>query len=121
MLLTLFYYLFCFCFEARWRILALPCKLWRKDAMNIIIKACIIMHNMIIEDEWDNHSLNHDYLFCNDDGTKFRVNHLYKDTTTETLASCNMREMRRKYKDNARHIELKNDLIEHLWKLHGDK
>jgi hypothetical protein len=35
----------------RWRILALPCKLWSVGTMNHVTIACIIIHNMIIEDE----------------------------------------------------------------------
>jgi hypothetical protein len=89
--------------------------------MNLIIKCCIILHNMIVEDEWEDPTLDHDFVFQEDNGTRFKVDRLYKDATTENFASCNMRQIRRKYKDNARHTELKNDLIEHLWKLHGDK
>jgi hypothetical protein len=41
--------------QARKRILALPCKLWSVGAMDHdVIIACIILHNIIIEDdEWD--------------------------------------------------------------------
>ena len=89
--------------------------------MSIIIKACIILHNMIVEDEWEDDTLDHDYVFRNADGTRFKVDVLYKDDTTDSVASVNIREMRRQYKDNAKHIELKNDLIEHLWNFHGNK
>ena len=44
--------------QARWSILALPCKLWSVGAMNHVIIACIILHNMIIEDEWDTKDTN---------------------------------------------------------------
>ena len=50
--------------QARWRILALPCKLWSVGAMNSVIIACIILHNMIIEDEWETENTN-EYLFDN--------------------------------------------------------
>jgi len=50
--------------QARWRILALLCKLWSVGAMNHVIIACIILHNMIIEDEWDTKDTNK-YLFDN--------------------------------------------------------
>jgi hypothetical protein len=48
-----------------WRILALPCKLWSVGAMNHVIIACIILHNMIIEDEWDSTKDTNEYLFDN--------------------------------------------------------
>ena len=44
--------------QARWRILALPCKLLSVGAMNSVIIACTILHNMIIEDEWETENTN---------------------------------------------------------------
>ncbi|OWZ13818.1 hypothetical protein PHMEG_00012797 [Phytophthora megakarya] len=49
--------------QQRFRIVALPCKLWKVDAMNDGMLACIILHNMVVEDELMLTSLNHDYLF----------------------------------------------------------
>ena len=37
--------------QARFAFVRSPAKLWNKDALAIIMKACIIMHNMIIDDE----------------------------------------------------------------------
>uniref|UniRef100_H3G773 DDE Tnp4 domain-containing protein n=1 Tax=Phytophthora ramorum TaxID=164328 RepID=H3G773_PHYRM len=37
--------------QARWRIIDTPCRLWRADAMAQVMHDCIILHNMIIEDE----------------------------------------------------------------------
>ena len=39
--------------QQRFRILALPCKLWSKTAIHDVMTACLILHNMIIEDEWE--------------------------------------------------------------------
>ncbi|KAE8982504.1 hypothetical protein PR003_g24915 [Phytophthora rubi] len=49
--------------QQRFRIIALPCKLWKVDAMNDVMLACIILHNMIVEVEMQFSSLTHDYLF----------------------------------------------------------
>ena len=40
------------------------CKLWSVGAMNSVIIAWIILHNMIIEDEWETENTN-EYLFDN--------------------------------------------------------
>ena len=32
--------------QARWRILDIPCRLWNSDAMEVVMKACILLHNM---------------------------------------------------------------------------
>ncbi|KAG3108936.1 hypothetical protein PI124_g14439 [Phytophthora idaei] len=39
--------------QARWRILDTPCQLWSPVKMDKVMHACIIMHNMIVEDERD--------------------------------------------------------------------
>ncbi len=30
-----------------------PCRLWQIDAIYDVMMCCVILHNMIIEDEWD--------------------------------------------------------------------
>ena len=37
--------------QARWAVVRYPCLSWSPEEMNAIMNACIIMHNMIIEDE----------------------------------------------------------------------
>jgi len=39
--------------QARFAIVSLPCRLWATPTMKVIMKAVIILHNMIIEDERD--------------------------------------------------------------------
>lgn len=34
---------------SRWHILSNPSRIWRNEEMNYVVKACIILHNMIIE------------------------------------------------------------------------
>ena len=40
----------------------MPCKLWDTNAIHTIMVACVILHNMIVEDKQDNMHLNNDYL-----------------------------------------------------------
>ena len=48
--------------QARFAIVRGPARLWRTKALDYIMKACIILHNMIIEDERDaNGAENLDY------------------------------------------------------------
>ena len=37
--------------KKRWRILGIPCRLWDKDQIGNVMYTCIILHNMILEDE----------------------------------------------------------------------
>ena len=39
--------------QARFAIVRGPARLWRIEALDYIMKACIILHNMIIEDDRD--------------------------------------------------------------------
>ena len=43
--------------QARFAIVCGPARFWKKDTLHNIMTACIIMHNMIIEDEHDNHEI----------------------------------------------------------------
>lgn len=48
--------------QARFRLLNTPCKLWNASRMREVIIACIILHNMIVEDERSMYRPN-EYLF----------------------------------------------------------
>ena len=37
--------------RAKWKILHTPARMWNPRDLNSIIRACIILHNMVIEDE----------------------------------------------------------------------
>ncbi|XP_022031115.1 uncharacterized protein LOC110932062 [Helianthus annuus] len=37
--------------KKRWRILSMACRLYQKDQIRNVMYACIILHNMILEDE----------------------------------------------------------------------
>jgi hypothetical protein len=46
------------CFEvlqARFAIIQNSCRLWQMDTIYEVMVICVIIHNMIIEDEKDNH------------------------------------------------------------------
>ncbi len=46
------------CFEVLQACFALiqnPCRLWQMDTIYEVMVICVIIHNMIIEDEKDNH------------------------------------------------------------------
>ena len=101
--------------QARWRILALPCKFWSVVAMDHVIIACIILHNMIIEDEWDTKDTN-EYIFDNiQDG--FLVDNVNHDNVHTFL---DFKAIRMNYMNEGEHYQLRNDFIEHLWTRNED-
>ncbi|KAL1218722.1 hypothetical protein V5N11_028862 [Cardamine amara subsp. amara] len=93
--------------QSRFTIVAGPARLWSKTMLNDIMTTCIIMHNMIIEDERDldapveeqTEFLTPEVEMTGDDDARFQA----------FLAR------HRKIKNREAHIELRNALIEHLW------
>jgi hypothetical protein len=72
--------------------------------------ACIIMHNMIVEDEIEEEDdLNYDYM-----GEKVIVSHDHALELEAFIANY------RKIKDNETHTQLQEDLIEQLWQNYPD-
>ena len=61
--------------------------------MNAVMTACIILHNMIVEDEWHDPTLNHDFVFQQDDGARFQMDRIYKDNTAHLLGSIDVIEL----------------------------
>ena len=45
--------------QARFAIVRGPARFWYHETLKDIMKACIILHNMIVEDEW--HAENFDF------------------------------------------------------------
>ena len=103
--------------QSRFAIVRGPARLWDEETLHNIMRACIIMHNMIVEDERDNYDYNFDdkgQYVCNyeDMGERVTVSH---DVTPELDAFI------RNYKNiksKETHTQLQADLIEHLWQNH---
>ena len=102
--------------QARFQIIDKPCKLWHTDAMKEVIISCIIMHNMVVEDERDNYQLNNLYLL--EDITRHQIK--LSTAQVEPFTVSQLRHRLQNIIDNKQHQKLKFDLIEHLWNEHGD-
>ncbi|KAL1204383.1 hypothetical protein V5N11_034638 [Cardamine amara subsp. amara] len=93
--------------QSRFAIVAGPSRLWSKKVLHDIMTTCIIMHNMIIEDERDIDATIEERAevpraeveMMGDDDARFQ----------EFLSR------HRQIKDRDAHIELRTALIEHLW------
>ena len=79
--------------------------------MNSVIIACIILHNMIIEDEWETENTN-EHLFDNiQDG--FLVDNVNHHDNVRTF--LDFKNIRMNYINEGKRFQLRNNLIEHLW------
>ena len=106
--------------QSRFDIVARPCKLHSSDSMEVIITACIILHNMIIVDEWDDETLDQKYL--KDRDSAFVVDKVTRGKPEDSqLISNHIRTVRKEYMSYTEHMRLKSDLVEHLWDLKGTR
>jgi hypothetical protein len=85
-------------------------RFWDKKNLIDIMKACVPLHNMIIEDERD---MNLKFFF---DNIGSRVRSEKNPDRIQTFL-----ETYRQIKNSATHTHLNQDLIEHHWQLHGAK
>jgi hypothetical protein len=97
--------------QTRIHILAHPCKLWSAADMKKIITCCIILHNMIIEDEWGEDLEN---IADSDD---YAVEQYSRDGVVSEIEFA---QNRVDIMSEDGHFGLRNDLVEHLWRFkHG--
>ncbi|CAH9126923.1 unnamed protein product [Cuscuta epithymum] len=93
--------------QSRFAIIAGPSRFWEKKVLHDIMSACIIMHNMIIENERDIHAPVEDVRDTPVPDIEVAVDEAAR--FTQFLSRHNQ------IHDKDAHIELRNALIEHLW------
>lgn len=102
--------------QARFNIVREPARSWSVAHLSNIMKTCIILHNMIVEDERDTYKRRvkiDDY-----DTSSYTVapSHNRGDTAQNHVFISRLNEIR----DSSTHIQLQNDLVQHLWEEHGN-
>ena len=98
--------------QARFAIVRGPVHIWDKDTISQIMRACVIMHNMIVEDEG----------FVVDPNERFDYggNNVEPAHGRATRTLDEYIDAHRKIRNKETHDQLKEDLIEHLWNHHPD-
>ena len=94
--------------QARFAIVRGPARFFHGEVLQDIMKACVILHNMIIEDERDvNEAVELDYEQIDDNPT-MQLSREHTNTFTEFI------ETHQCIRDHKNHFQLQTDLIEHL-------
>ncbi|XP_024013544.1 uncharacterized protein LOC112087788 [Eutrema salsugineum] len=108
--------------QARFAIVKNHALFWDKEKIGKIMRASIILHNMIVEDERGTHTLVDTTQFDQVEGT--RTSHV--DMTYSTNMSTNLNnvisdriQIRNEVRDRTMHLRLKADLVEHIWTKFG--
>ncbi|XP_074287603.1 uncharacterized protein LOC141612726 [Silene latifolia] len=114
--------------QARFSFIKRPCRIWNPSIIGKIMMACIIMHNMIVEDERDTY-LNHwDTTEFNEDmstersainGDEVPDNGTSQFSIGDSSLTGYM-QRRSQLRDKNTHNNLKSDLIEHIWETFGN-
>ncbi|XP_020263063.1 uncharacterized protein LOC109839044 [Asparagus officinalis] len=97
--------------QARFTIVRGLGRFWQPCVLKDIMTACIIMHNMIVEDERDC-QLDNNFDFT-DSVPVVEPSHVQTVPLTEFIQNHH------RIRNTQTHKSLKNDLIEHLWQLKG--
>ena len=102
--------------QARFQIIREPARMWDIGDLAIIMRTCIILHHMIVEDERDTYAQNwNDFDQGNTSGSNTT-----QQFSTEVLPSFhNHVRSRSELRDSSAHHQLKADLVEHIWKTFG--
>ncbi|XP_048630901.1 uncharacterized protein LOC125604744 [Brassica napus] len=102
--------------QARFAIVRNPALTLDKAKIGKIMRACIILHNMIVEDERDG--------YIRYDISEFEEGDVMRSSQVETEIPTilnNIFPSRNDVRDRRIHDHLKNDLVEHIWNKFGDE
>ena len=92
--------------QARFAVVRGPAKQWDPETLWEVMTCCVIMHNMIVEDERDESIFDQGFDYQGEN-----IEPLHQDPTTFEQFVQFHREMR----DWHTHLNLQNDLVEHVW------
>lgn len=98
--------------QARFEIVHGPARFWDLGTLHDIMKACVIMHNMIVEDE---HVTDDIGDLSDDVSDEDQV----KPSFERTIGITEFIQNHHRIRNRETHSQLQKDLIEHLWKHQG--
>ncbi|XP_062232679.1 uncharacterized protein LOC133929938 [Phragmites australis] len=96
--------------QSRFAIIRSPGRMWDESTLHNIMTACVIMHNMIIEDEGTGTDVDEVFDYMGDKATARR---------NPDQAVLKYIEVTEAIRNRALHHQLRDDLVEHLWSRHG--
>jgi hypothetical protein len=93
--------------QARFAIISSPSRLWDMADIDDILMACVILHNMIIEDEAGKN-------------LELILNSVPSVPLTRKITPMEYLFGSQEIEDSPAHFSLRNDIIEHLWQVKGE-
>ncbi|XP_018509939.2 putative nuclease HARBI1 isoform X1 [Brassica rapa] len=107
--------------QARFAIVKNPALLWDKIKIGKIMRACIILHNMIVEDERDGNTQFDVSVFEQPESNRSsQVDLNFSPGMPSNVGNImSMMTIRNEVRDNKIHQRLKADLVENIWQKFG--
>ncbi|XP_048596576.1 putative nuclease HARBI1 isoform X1 [Brassica napus] len=102
--------------QSRFAIVKNPALLWDKEKIGKIMRTCVILHNMIVENE------RHGYAQI--DTSEFESGESSRSSRVqrrESIHGGDMLGIRREVRDKEKHDRLKADLMENIWQKFGNE
>uniref|UniRef100_I1Q392 DDE Tnp4 domain-containing protein n=1 Tax=Oryza glaberrima TaxID=4538 RepID=I1Q392_ORYGL len=101
--------------QKRWAIIRHPARLWEREELADIMYACIILHNMIVEDERGAYDIPDDNTY---EQGQFSAQMSELDHGP-IYGFADILEKNAEIRDRATHRRLKQDLMDHMWQKFG--
>ncbi|TVU03239.1 hypothetical protein EJB05_51227, partial [Eragrostis curvula] len=105
--------------QARFNIVRRPARLWSAKIIDSIMYACIIIHNMIVEDEGEKAEENIDLNHA--PSTSIVLPPEANVGTNDNPYSADVRRRNAAIRACPIHTQLKKDLVEHIWHRFGNR
>ncbi|XP_012833668.1 PREDICTED: putative nuclease HARBI1 [Erythranthe guttata] len=94
--------------QSRFEFITGPCRLWHNAQIGEVMKCCIILHNMIVEDN------------RNQEGDDFVEHVQQQPVDRDPITIAEYLSNRAGLTDTTHYFMLRNDLVEHVWKEYRD-
>ncbi|XP_010428435.1 PREDICTED: uncharacterized protein LOC104713084 isoform X1 [Camelina sativa] len=106
--------------QARFAIVRNPALVHDKAKIGKIMRACIILHNMIVEDERDGYTQFDAATFAQAESSRTsQVDLAYSTDISSNLTNIMIMNKRNEVHDRKIHQRLKDDLVENIWQKFG--
>jgi hypothetical protein len=97
--------------QSRFTIVHQSARLWKRTSVGRIMLACVILYNMIVEDERDDATIQID-LNENPEASFALPSEV---NVGGNLCFADVLHRKTSIRDHPQHTQLKNDLVEHIW------
>ncbi|XP_073355315.1 uncharacterized protein [Aegilops tauschii subsp. strangulata] len=99
--------------QARWGIVRNAAMMWESETLWQLMRCCVILHNMIVEDEGDVVAQTNDF-----EAPEEQVKILEDQNAAQLM---NFVQMHHNLRDHQVHMQLLSDLVEHIWTHNGNQ